>query len=483
MNNILCTSVAGGGKTTYIVNLLKEIPSDKKVLLLSFSNATCDELKKRTGREVFTLHSFLYQYLCEDYIIEENIKPFLYPLIYNFPELNLNEITKLVESYLIFNIPGEGKLENAIKELVDKLREEQKKYKIIFFPDIFYKITWDKLVYMEYDYLIIDECQDFSLIQLRVIYTLIEELFLYKTFVIVGDPNQSIYDFQGASKEYYLNFLEDIEKLCKKYQVFYKKIYHNLTYRFGGEILKLVNSKYITHISNKDTGEVNIIYTNKLIEQSIDTIRNLLNKYNPEEIVVLYAFCSEKIKKIQEKFMDYGYDLKINLLNSVVWQNITYLIKYILYNDNYFKIKVIHGCFFNSIKYKYDKFFDKIKNITNPSILLMNISYLHSNKLEQEIFYNICKLSENYINLYEFLNLEPIIYIKKEGLNFSTIHNAKGKEYKVCVFIDEKFNFLNTTCDLYPFKIYKKKFSISSEMYYVAYTRAKEYFISLKEIS
>lgn len=59
--NAVIDAVAGSGKSTTIVNALKQIPSAKRVLFLAFNKAIVEELKIKIGNlpnvDIKTLHS------------------------------------------------------------------------------------------------------------------------------------------------------------------------------------------------------------------------------------------------------------------------------------------------------------------------------------------------------------------------------------------------------------------------------------------
>ena len=61
-DNINISAVAGSGKTTVLIELLKHVPSDSKALFLAFNNSIVDELRDRVEEadnvEISTIHSY-----------------------------------------------------------------------------------------------------------------------------------------------------------------------------------------------------------------------------------------------------------------------------------------------------------------------------------------------------------------------------------------------------------------------------------------
>ena len=61
-NNITISAVAGSGKTTVLLELLKLVPRGKTALFLAFNNSIVEELRNRVtlrdGVEIMTIHSY-----------------------------------------------------------------------------------------------------------------------------------------------------------------------------------------------------------------------------------------------------------------------------------------------------------------------------------------------------------------------------------------------------------------------------------------
>jgi superfamily I DNA/RNA helicase len=93
---------------------------------------------------------------------------------------------------------------------------------------------------VEYEYILVDEFQDLNKVQFEIVKSIIE--FGSKIFA-VGDPQQSIYGFRGASPEYF-NELKSIEN--------YKIIELNENYRSGQEILDLSGGLFNIQLSAKN---------------------------------------------------------------------------------------------------------------------------------------------------------------------------------------------------------------------------------------
>ena len=72
--NAVVSAVAGSGKTTTLLNALKLIPTNKRVLFLAFNKSIAKELQERVPNtpniHVKTVHGFGYSSLLQDFSID-----------------------------------------------------------------------------------------------------------------------------------------------------------------------------------------------------------------------------------------------------------------------------------------------------------------------------------------------------------------------------------------------------------------------------
>lgn len=239
---ILLLAVPGSGKTTVIVTRIgymlycKQI-SASNILTLTFSVAAVKDMKerfiKKFGKEhsqeleFRTIHSFCYKILKE---YEKEKKTKLFDLI-----TNQNQVI----SKLYTQIVGEYASEVAIKEIITKIaysknkmltKEEITKIEVegVTFSNLYQRYEQykrehrlmdfdDQLVYAyqilkqypnmlaklkkQYQYINVDEAQDTSKLQHEII-----SLLVTNNIFMVGDEDQSIYQFRAAYPQALLNF-------------------------------------------------------------------------------------------------------------------------------------------------------------------------------------------------------------------------------------------------------------------------------------
>lgn len=162
----------GSGKTTVIVQRLEHLiyhynVSGNKILVVTFSKAAAKEMQERFERKcpgqqvVFkTIHALCYEIICAG--------------------------TK--KSRL--DIAGEKDLEHLIAwghEILTQQADIRKKQQ------------------QRFDYIFVDEFQDTSLLQAQVLFLLAEPK---NNLMVVGDDDQSIYGFRGATPEIFTLFTQ-----------------------------------------------------------------------------------------------------------------------------------------------------------------------------------------------------------------------------------------------------------------------------------
>lgn len=245
---------AGSGKTkaltiryAYLVECLGISPSN--ILCVTFTNKAAQELRKRirslvspgnTNDFISTYHGFCIK------VLREEINKLSYPksfivmdtedqksiLSEIYDEMNItyrdvsfkdiigyisftkgltdrpNYIKKYIESFEYIEIDAEYSLNERI--FINYVKKQKKNYALDFddlihftfhifveFPEILHK--WQTRL----SYIMVDETQDNSRVQWDLVEMISNK---YKNLCVVGDPDQSIYGWRGASPEELVNF-------------------------------------------------------------------------------------------------------------------------------------------------------------------------------------------------------------------------------------------------------------------------------------
>ena len=230
---------------------------------------------------------------------------------------------------------------------------------------------------LAFTHILIDEAQDISKVQWDLIEKIIKSIYSYNSSIfIVGDYKQSIYGFQGADPEYFLEinkfYKTEFTKLSKSWS--YLEL--NCSFRSKKEILHCVDQvfnsisfidklkhsaikggkgvvKIIEHlpkidkvikqdkgwkIPQKDEKYINTKFQNS--QEISNFIIHLLNRYNqsekivPNDIMVLFRKRCEKMKHLKDilkqKNIPVSDSCKINFSDDLIILDLLAIVKFFL---------------------------------------------------------------------------------------------------------------------------------------------------------
>lgn len=221
--HVLVLAGAGSGKTYTLIQKIKKIKKSEnnaRILCLTFSNLAAKELKYRLNEEsvgVYTFHSFCFSL----------IKPFISGKQVLFETPRIFSKREILEVSLYKANPT-AKPSKILKKYTDFLDKNE----LIDFDDMLL-LCLEKLKSKEikqvFDYVLIDEVQDTNLVQFQILKHLISE---HTKTILVGDIDQGIYKFRGASFD-----------LIEKYRATYSPKVYMLTqnYRSAPDIVECAN--------------------------------------------------------------------------------------------------------------------------------------------------------------------------------------------------------------------------------------------------
>ena len=373
-----------------------------------------------------------------------------------------------------------------------------------------------------------DEYQDVNPIQNYILKILSKNA----TVMVVGDDSQAIYKFRGSDIKFIYNFEKDFEN-CKQYKLdinyrstpsivnFCQNIIENNTKQFKKEVKSNqteegINPMVMGFDNHKEqfnfiiddikeklkSGEKlkdMVILARKnssldsieleLVSNNIKVIKSLgISLLNKSHIKDLLAFLTVMIndksyihwKRIIALHPNVGMLTANNIieLNSNIIDNITnYVQQNNKTNINSSLIKLVE--FFKNLNKLNEK--DKIKEIVIYLEKLMTIN--KTKKIEEKMYeirtlLNFFYLNKN-VTINDFindlyLNKEMDYVEEKDTLFLSTVHGAKGLEWKYVYLID----FNSKEFPSIKSKFYQEEFEEMDEerrLFYVASSRAKQY--------
>lgn len=550
----LVLAVPGSGKTTMLlerIKLLSKKVNPSSILSLTFSKSQAIDMKERFNDDssnFMTIHAFCYL-IIRNYLKQQNkqLRLLESDKIYNkynlvsdiYKKINSKNISK--EDLSLFfaqvgfmknSMLDKSYLKNVeiknILEVYNKYEDFKKNNNYIDFDDMqiialnfLEDIKLLQLIKKKYKYFQLDEGQDTSFLQFKILEKLI---YPENNILIVADDDQSIYSFRAANPAYLLDFpnrykdakiltldqnhrsqknivltsFKFIEKNLNRYP---KTVFTSRQSYSKVKIVKVRNSillyEYIMKNINPNK-KTAILYRNNI--SSINLISFLIRDK------ISFSIANENIDFFESKMFD---DLlKIiefseDFYNVDIFKEIYYKIKTYLSKDlvDDLAYKAINQSVFDFLyekdlkDYQVDaliKVEKELKHIRNHKIS-KKISFIYKHlgyreyanlisKKYLEETYNKDIFIESMINFTEELDnidqiklkinhVNSIIKLKRQSnLTLSTIHSSKGLEYDDVFLIDlveNEFPVINSKDD-YLFRLEEER-----RVFYVGMTRAK----------
>jgi exodeoxyribonuclease V beta subunit len=302
-----------------------------------------------------------------------------------------------------------------------------------------------KFIYFRLDsiveHFLIDEFQDTSILQYRVLEPLISDILSGgsdsgKSFFYVGDKMQSLYRFRGGFS-YLFDFVQ-VENPTLEKETLPKN------YRSKDSVVNFVNRNFSTKQSSvKKGGFVKVKDVENSLESSISEVQNLLsNGVAPEDIAVI---CNKNrdVNYISERLTEAGIpNYAESSLSLREYPKVKAIIQY--FHFLYFKNSYYLKNFQALIGYPPYSRLEKILNISlNKPLFEIGIEVVQN--------FSIFDGDENILNFLDSLNRYrdiddfifnhhfqggKVISPERDGVQILTIHKSKGLEFKFVIYTD-----------------------------------------------
>lgn len=473
--NAVVDAVAGSGKSTTIVNALKIIPSDKKILFLAFNKSIVEELKRKIGNlsnvEISTLHSLgaracmkkckcqinsnkYGQYITkrlQDGTLQSEVYEKLSAADKNNWRNNVYSLFDLARVNLVDDAKSITELsfkhdidivDNEVEVVLQLLNWGKNNITEIDFTDMIWFPNVMNIPLYKYDWVFIDECQDLNAAQ--------RELFLKciksnGRFVAVGDERQAIYGFSGADADSFkkLRHLPHTVKLPL-----------SICYRCDKDIITLAKT-IVPQIQSRDNADNGIIDRESKIEDVKDGDMILCRVTAP-----LVRLCMKYISRGVKAYVK-GRDIGANLCSMIEKTN----------------EPTIDGAL-NAIRREMGKIIGKLiaqKIVATESEAMEHPKYVNMN----DKFESIEAISEGLEKSSDVIEKIKIIFSDDNGsgICLSTIHKSKGLENdRVFIICEDKMPLKG--CMNVPWMAEQEW-----NLIYVAYTRAKHFLGFIQDFS
>ena len=482
---------------------------------------TFDELFGRTWLEKDTLADYSYFKKCANDILENHFFSLKEQIAIYYKLRAGYSLSKLFELYLMFKEfkftfnKNKNYLEfNDISNLVYELLST--------------KIDKDFLYFRldsSFSHILMDEFQDTSLLQYKILEPLIKEILAgdqtkFKTFFYVGDTKQSIYRFRGGKRELFdyvanTNKLLEVEVLNTNY-----RSCENIISYVNSLFLNIPNYEYFEQESVSKGGYIEVIEDSQLDEE--DKFENIASKiaqllkdgvnsndiailtYTNADVLNLYYYLKQKFPTLK-----ISTEMTSKLINQQNVKAVINAIKYIFFKEEIYK-ENLNALIGNAISNELDlnielkeksiqeiikELASRLKIIDENIIKLVEVSSVFSNIVD--FVYEIDKLDSNMENS-ESVGLQILTIFKSKGLEFNTVIlldriKRKNVDKSSLLFEYDSVQLKNIFYKIKGYENYNKDYekalvkekalSIEDEIniLYVALTRAKNNMIIFKK--
>ena len=305
----------------------------------------------------------------------------------------------------------------------------------------------------KYNHILIDEFQDTSTIQFKILYYLIEEIIsgdpeTFKTFFYVGDIKQSIYRFRGGQKELFdyvaklfsptlqIHFLDTNYRSSKGVVEFVNKSFENIpNFEYEHQKVKSDITGYV---------EVATIPTQKdeIFEKIYEKVQFLLHSGVPEDQIAILTYTNKDVLDIYEHLkakipsLSVVTEMTSKLINQQNVEAVINGIKYLYFNEEIYKAN------FNTLIGKdFTEEFTFTTDLYNqtPSEIIKRLSYHY--KIMDDNLLRFIEITKGYSTIVDFIydidKDDTVIATEaKKGLTILTIFKSKGLEYESVIVCD-----------------------------------------------
>lgn len=303
------------------------------------------------------------------------------------------------------------------------------------------------------DHLLVDEFQDTSVVQYKIMKPLIDEITsgatdgngMPKTFFYVGDVKQSIYRFRGANQNLFLHVAAqhniEIENLDTNYRS------DALVVRFVNEVFQ---RKYDNYVDQKaragaEGGLIDVSQSEDVVDEVGNKVKGLLSNGVPARSIAVLVYTNSEVGMVKYEIEKTTgakciTDSSILLINQPKVKALIAAIKYMYKEENYFLTQFnVLTCntpdadtvFTDNDELKEDIFLLGMKIAKDFQLFTGDVNFanfleeLRKYKDIEDFYYNIDKLTTSIVNA------DAI-----EGVRILTIHKSKGLQFNNVIVMD-----------------------------------------------
>ena len=472
--NLVVEAAAGSGKTYTLVKALSLIPQDKRVLMTAFNKDIVKELTKKVKEfpnvEVRTLHG-LGMILTTRGLGIGGMKPEGYKytqLIYNhwqdLTKTNINKLSRNARKSFVENTKklvdfGRFYLVTTRSEMIELMT----KYDIPCVADEvdvalkvmaiggknldsidYTDMIWMPHIYdlhlqeCEYDFIMVDECQDLNVAERNLVLRCLKE---GGRLIAVGDSNQCIYGFSGSDPDSF-RAIQSIPNTVS--------MPLSISYRCPESVVKFAQN-LVPSIEAKQGAEEGVILDCVSLDDVHDGDMVLCRNNAP----LLQVYC--KLLEQGKRAYIRGSDVGKNLQNIVIGTHKDYLHTNLKQDGVFIRL---YEDLFNSRKAIMERYGISQEDAMKHETIQAKLDMIRALEVLGADLTTTEELTKKIEDIFPKND-------KGEGIMLSTVHKAKGLEAD---------NVFIACASLMPSKSALDEWQVQQErnLMYVAYTRAKK---------
>ena len=472
--NLVVEAAAGSGKTYTLVKALSLIPQDKRVLMTAFNKDIVKELTKKVKEfpnvEVRTLHG-LGMILTTRGLRIGGMKPEGYKytqLIYNhwqdLSKTNINKLSRNARKSFVENTKklvdfGRFYLATTRSEMIELMT----KYDIPCVADEvdvalkvmaiggknldsidYTDMIWMPHIYdlhleeCEYDFIMVDECQDLNVAERNLVLRCLKE---GGRLIAVGDSNQCIYGFSGSDPDSF-RAIQSIPNTVS--------MPLSISYRCPESVVKFAQN-LVPSIEAKQGAEEGVILDCVSLDDVHDGDMVLCRNNAP----LLQVYC--KLLEQGKRAYIRGSDVGKNLQNIVIGTHKDYLHTNLKRDGVFIRL---YEDLFNSRKAIMERYGISQEDAMKHETIQAKLDMIRALEVLGADLTTTEELTKKIEDIFPKND-------KGEGIMLSTVHKAKGLEAD---------NVFIACASLMPSKSALDEWQVQQErnLMYVAYTRAKK---------
>ena len=315
---------------------------------------------------------------------------------------------------------------------------------------ILHEIDESEFLYFRLDanieHILLDEFQDTSLLQYKILRPLIEEItsgegiFSEGSFFFVGDVKQSIYRFRGGVSALFSEVAKEQRTQVEKLRV---------NYRSQKEVVEFVNrvfeskmAHYTPQLVKKgaDGGYVEVRSLENLLEGIVEKVKLLLHKGALRDEIAILCATNADGEEIKNTLLSEGIEVVTETTTKLIEQRsvqaVLEYLKYLyfqeqIYKKNFFALIEQEEVPLGFVDFTTTPLLDVVKRVVDRFGL-----YSHDFHLVRFLD-EVRHYSDVEALLFEYERLDASAAARDlQGVRILTIHKSKGLEYKHVVVVD-----------------------------------------------